>query len=156
MTKAIARKALLLGTLLIILSVGMAPSIADAQATIGSSSGGLLPKCDPVPLRYKDGLETCGFIHLFALLVNIYNLLLGLAAFVVMIFIIFGGIRMFYWGMVENSTAELESAKFTVRRALFGFGLIIAAYLIVNTVIALLGGGGITDVLQPLQGIGGN
>lgn len=95
----------------------------------------LLPACNPVPGQP----DSCEVADLFALLVNIYNYLLGLAALVAMLFIVWGGMRMFYFGYMEDSASELEAAKFTVRRAIGGFVIIATAYLLVATLLYLLG-----------------
>lgn len=102
----------------------------------------ILPHCDPIPRGPGDpptGLPPCGVDTLLQLVVNIYNWLLGLAALVAMLFIIFGGVRMLYYSYLEDSSSELESAKFTVRRAIGGFVIIALSYLLVGTTLAMLG-----------------
>jgi hypothetical protein len=90
------------------------------------------------PLVPCSGLN-CTVDHLFQLLVNVYNFLLGLAALVAMLFIVWGGLRMLYFSYLEDSAHELESAKLTVRRAIGGFVIIALAYLLVSTTLNLLG-----------------
>lgn len=92
----------------------------------------------------------CTLLNLFELLVRIYDLLMGMAALVAMLFLVYGGAQMLYWSFMENSATELENAKYTVRRALGGFGIIILAYLIVNTVIVMMGGEGLNDIFGKL------
>lgn len=94
---------------------------------------------------------TCTLQDLFRMLITIYNMLLGMAALVAMLFIIYGAAQMLYWSFMENSATELENAKYTVRRAIGGFAIIVLAYTIVNTAIVMLGNeGGIKDVLNGL------
>ncbi|MDZ4225381.1 MAG: hypothetical protein U1C49_00885 [Candidatus Andersenbacteria bacterium] len=117
----------------------------------------LLPDCDPI--RYKtlpngdvtESSNPCGVEDIIQLLVNIYNTLLGLAGLVAILFIIFGGVRMFYWSFMENAPGELEAAKTTVTRAIVGLIIIAVAFLVVNTLIGMLGGGGIQSVLDKAQ-----
>lgn len=107
----------------------------------------LLPDCNPVP-GLKAGVETCQPKHLLQLLVNIYNWLLGFAGIVALLMIVWSGIRMLTFYISETPDKDLESAKLTLRRAMSGLVIIICAYLIVNTAIVLIGGGGIQDILN--------
>lgn len=127
-----------------------------------AAEAAILPVCNPVPgqeeseclAQCTDSCSTtgecitrctakcqnpCGVDDLLALPVNIYNYLLGLAALVAMLFIVWGGMRMFYFGYMEDSASELEAAKLTVRRAIGGFVIIATAYLLVATLLYLLG-----------------
>lgn len=94
------------------------------------------------------GTEKCDLNHLLQLFVNIYNVLLGLASFIAMLFIVWAGVRMFYWSTFEDSEGELGSAKKTLTRAITGLVIIAIAWLIVNTTIVVLGGGGINTILE--------
>lgn len=115
---------------LIVLSVVL-PVAVDAQ---------LVPQCNPVP----GNANSCTALHLLQLLVNIYNFLLGLAALVAMLFIVWSGIRMFYFGFVEDSSSELGEAKQGLTRAITGVVIVAIAYLVVNTLVILLTGGSLT------------
>jgi len=123
--------------LLLVFSVLIIPLTASAQIRI-------LPDCEPIP----GGDNTCGVIHIIKLLVNIFNTLMYLAAFFAIAFMIFAGLRMLYWSFMENSQTELEGAKSTLTRAVAGLVIVILAYVIVNTVIVLIGGGGINEILD--------
>lgn len=94
-----------------------------------------------IPCGYEDapGGKVCTIQHLFQLLVNIYNFLLGMAAIVAMLMIIIGGVGMFVYHWFENSDEILKNSKHTVSRAIFGMIVIAAAYVIVNTLLVLLG-----------------
>lgn len=94
----------------------------------------------------------CTFSDFFQLFVNIYNFLLGLAAVVAVLLIIFSGVRMllYYWS--EQPEPELEAAKNTLRRAIFGLVIIVTAYLVVNTLLAVLGAGDITTFFGDIGG----
>ena len=113
-----------------------------------------------VPFRAQAALINCGYGNLrdceikdlLQLLVSVYNMLLGLAALVAMLMIIYGGVRMFIFHYFEDAPGELKNAKFTVTRAITGLVIVLAAYLIVNTLIALLGGGDINRFLRPFFG----
>lgn len=84
-------------------------------------------------------VEECTLDHLVGLGVGIYNFLMGMSAMVAFLFIVWGGVRMLYWTFMEDSARELEEAKYTVRRAIGGFLIILLAYLLVNTVLVILG-----------------
>lgn len=103
----------------------------------------LIPKCNPVPHSPRQEND-CSAKDLILLLQNIYNFLLGMSAIIAIIFIIFGGARMFIWSALENPQEELAAAKRTVLRAITGLVIILAAYIIVNTLIVALSGGGLT------------
>lgn len=104
----------------------------------------IVPACDPVPgdefAPGHQGEPNCSVNHLFELLVNIYNFLLGLAAVIAVLMIVFAGFRIliYYWS--EQPESDLEAAKNTIRRAIFGLIIILTAYLVVTTVVfSLLG-----------------
>lgn len=100
----------------------------------------LLPNCNPVPGNYlPPRLQACGIDDLFQLLINIYNFLLGLAGLVLILYLIWGGLRMLIFYMSESPEKDLEAAKYTILRAISGFIIIILAYLLVNSVLLLLG-----------------
>lgn len=107
------------------------------------SHAAIVPACNPLPGQPN----SCGVKHIFELVVNIYNFLLGAAALVAMLFVVVGGIRMFF---LAASESELENAKHTVKYAIVGFVMIACAYLIVNTLIFVLGGGGLQQLFQRL------
>lgn len=96
----------------------------------------IVPACNPIP--NQEG--SCGVRHLFQLLVNIYNFLLGLAAFVAIIMIVGAGIYMLIFHYLEQPESHLENARYMFSRAVTGFVLVAVAYLIVNTLIVLLTG----------------
>jgi hypothetical protein len=96
----------------------------------------------------------CTVDDLLRLLVNVYNFLLGFAALAAMLFIVWGGLRMLYFSFLEDSAHELASAKLTVRRAVAGFVIIALAYLIVNTVLSMLGLATGTEIYRLLQQFG--
>lgn len=100
------------------------------QAAHGDA--GFLP-CNPLKKHQ------CTLSDLLQLVINFYNYLLGFAGFVLLAIIIFGGIRMFIYSFMEDAPGELESAKRTVTRGIFGFILVAAAYLIVSTLLTFLG-----------------
>ncbi len=84
------------------------------------------------------GLD-CKLEDIFELLVGIYNFLLGMAGMVALIFLVWGGIQMFIYHYSEHPQEVLSGAKLTVTRAIFGLIIIATAYLVVNTVLVLLG-----------------
>lgn len=108
----------------------------------------LLPNCNPIP----GNANSCGVGHIIQLLVNIYNFLLGLAAFVAILAIIGAGVGMLVYHWFENAEQILEGSKLTLTRAVTGFIIIAAAYLIVNTLILLLTGSatGFADIMKKL------
>lgn len=112
-----------------------------------AANAALVPDCNPVP----GNNDSCGVDDLIQLLVNIYNYLLGMAAVVAILMIIWSGIQMllYYWD--ESPDSALTNAKNTLRRAVFGLFLVLAAYLIVATLVyTILGldGGAVADVLE--------
>lgn len=98
------------------------------------------------------GANPCTLTSFIQLFVNIYNLLLGLAAIIAVLMLVMAGVRMlvYYWD--ESPESELEKAKLTIRRAIFGIIIIVAAYLLVNTLLKILGAGDINTFIQTLGG----
>lgn len=110
---------------LIPLIVLIVPVIAFAQ---GGDNG--IVSCGP----QQDKL--CELKDLFGLLVGIYNFLLGMAGLVAFAFLVYGGIRMFFYSVDEENLAV---GKKTVLEALIGLAIIAAAYVLVNTLLTALG-----------------
>lgn len=102
------------------------------------------------PLVPCSGLN-CTVNDLLKLLVNIYNFLLGLAAMVALFMIIFSGIRMFYFGFVEDSSSELEAAKLGLTRAITGLVIVAVAYLVVNTLVFVLTRKSLTELFNAFR-----
>ena len=98
----------------------------------------------PIVSYAQDGLVKCGnpggkpceLKDLSDLLIGIYNFLLGMAGLVAFVFLIVGGIRMFLYSVDEE---HLAAGKKTIMHALIGLAIIAMAYLIVNTLLVVLG-----------------
>lgn len=110
-------------------------------------------------LSYADGLVPCAadnictFCDFFVLAQKVYNFAIkGLAIPVVVIFIIWGGIQM----LIAGANPPLyQKGINTIRAALIGLVIILAAWLIVDTVIKILmgyslTGGGPAKVVEEL------
>jgi len=97
---------------------------------------------DPVRLPGETGalphVLGCTLENLLAVPVRIYNFLLGLAAVVLLLVIIWAGLRMILFHLSDMPEGELANAKLTLTRGIFGFLIIAAAYLIVNLLLYLL------------------
>lgn len=91
---------------------------------------------DIVPCGPQPGQQPCKLKDLFGLLVAIYNFLLGMAGLVAFVFLVYGGIRMFFYSVDEEN---LALGKKTVLEALIGLAIVAMAYLVVNTLLAALG-----------------
>lgn len=109
----------------------------------------LLPSCASVPTQAG---EPCSFKHLIQLVVNIYNWSLGFAGLIAMIMIVFGGVQMLIYHYMEQPDPFLQGAKHTVSRAITGLIIVIAAFLIVNTLLLFLGvPGGLDEIIGRLN-----
>lgn len=113
----------------------------------------LIPLLAHAALLPCSGLD-CKIEHLYDLAVNIYNFLLSLAALVALCFLIVGGMKMFLFSFSgvefgQDPQAVLTGAKKTIARALIGLVIIVAAYLIANTILIILG---VTDPACYLEG----
>lgn len=106
----------------------------------------LLP-CNPLK-----GVD-CTFAHLGGLLVGVFEILLALSTFVALLFIVWGGFQMVYGWFDEDPEGTFKNGKNTVRRAIFGLVLVIGAFLIVETVLAIFGvTGGVNRFLKEAFG----
>jgi Type IV secretion system pilin len=108
-----------------ILLTGIFPILAYAQ----SSSG--LVKCGP-----QGNQQWCELKDLFELLIGIYNFLLGMAGIVAFGLLIWGGIQMLLYSVDEE---HVKQGKSTVLQALIGLAIILLAYIVVNTLLVVLG-----------------
>ncbi len=95
----------------------------------------IIPDCNPL----LGNVNSCTINDLFQLLVNIYNFLLGMLAFVAVLFIVFYGVKMIIHYISETPEQDLKDAKLGLTRAIYGIVLVAIAWLIINTVLVVLG-----------------
>ncbi len=111
--------------------------------TVNAASAALVP-CGP-----GGSGAMCTFCNFFKLFQNVYNFVLGIAASLAVAFMVWGGIKM----LVAGANPPLyQSGLKTIRTALVGFVIILAAWLIIDTTIKILMGaslGGGPAVLGP-------
>jgi len=107
------------------------PAIVYAQGS------GLVP-CGPKgqTVAGQEDPAGCTLKDLFKLLIGIYNFLLGMAGIVAFGLLVYGGIQMLLFSVDEE---KLKSGKSTVTQALIGLTIILLAYIIVNTLLVVLG-----------------
>jgi hypothetical protein len=119
---------------LLVASLGLAsafflvaiPVYVQAQAGSGS-----IVRCSGTDCTLQD---------LLYVPVVIYNYMLGAAAAVFIVVVIWAGVRMMIYHASESPESELVNAKFTLFRGITGFVIIAGAYTIVNVlVIGILG-----------------
>jgi hypothetical protein len=124
----------------VFLSLLLLPGFAEAQIIPRCSSTGL-PSNPALSCAQilQDPTATCGVCHIFALLISIFNFLLGLAAILLLLFAIIAGARMIIFQFSEQPESELVNARLTLTRAIFGFAIIAGAMIIVNTVLFVIG-----------------
>lgn len=107
--------------------------VALAVLTAVPVAAGSLVTCaglDCLDEAYGGGLG-----GLLAIPVIIFNFLVGISALVLIGVIIWAGIRMMIYHFAESPEAELTAAKLTLTRGIFGFFIVVAAYVIVNTFV---------------------
>ncbi len=93
--------------------------------------------------------DPCTVEKFFTLLTNVYNFLLELGGVVALLFIIWGGVQMIL-GFLDGGEHMVQAGKDTVKHGVIGLLLLACGYLIVNTIIMVLGGGGINQLLAPI------
>jgi len=99
-----------------------------------------LPAQQQVPfVTCTDDPVNCTLDNLLEVPVRIFNFLLGMAAAVLLVVIVWAGLRMILYHTSEMPEAELTNAKMTLQRGIFGFIIIAFSYLLVNLVLSLLG-----------------
>lgn len=86
-----------------------------------------------------DPINDCTLDQLLEVPARVFNFLLGMAAAVLLVVIIWAGLRMILYHASEMPEAELTNAKMTLQRGIFGFIIIAFSYLLVNLVLDLLG-----------------
>ncbi|MCE9642837.1 MAG: pilin [Candidatus Andersenbacteria bacterium] len=82
------------------------------------------------------GGKPCDINDFFKIFVDIFNYLLGMGAIVAFVFLIYGGIKMFLYSVDEDN---LAAGKKTVIEALIGLAIILLAYVLINTLLTVLG-----------------
>jgi len=102
----------------------------------------------------SDAGGPCKLIDLLAVPVRIFNFLLEGAALVLLLMIIWAGIRMAMYWFNEQPEQELTAAKVTLTRAIVGFVIVALAILIINilavTILGLYPGSPLRGILNGL------
>lgn len=83
----------------------------------------------------KRGSEPCTINDLWSLVFLFANFLIGMAGFVALFFVVWGGVRML---LSAGNPASFKDGKDTVRNALLGLVVVFLSYLIVGYVAGLL------------------
>lgn len=124
--------------------IGLLAALVVAGLAI-SASAQIVP-CDGL------GDNKCEVSDLFVLFSNIFNFLIGLSAVVAILMMVLSGFRMLvaYWG--ETPESDVKNAVLSLRRAVWGLILILTAYLVVNTVLGVLGAGSIEQYFKSFSG----
>lgn len=98
-----------------------------------TQAAGLVPCGGP-------GERDCTACHLLDLVQNVWNFALRIAFLIVIIMFVYGGLRMIF---SVGDPKSIEAGKKTLTSAIIGLVIILAAWLIVNTIfwfIAFMGG----------------
>ncbi len=109
-----------------ILLLLFAPLFVFAQAQEGEKEG-LIP-CG----TENDPCDACDF---WQMLLNLYNLLLGLAGIVAVIFMVVNG---FQYVVAVGDEEMIGKAKEGLKKAIIGLLLIGASYVIINTILVAM------------------
>lgn len=113
---------------LFVISTVVIPIVPAAQAA-------LLPDCDRVP----GSPDSCSAATLIELAAGIYNFLLGFAAVMLLLMLVWGGLQMIIGGLTGvpkgDAKTSVNAGKATVTNAIIGVFIIAIAYLLVNTLL---------------------
>lgn len=101
-----------------------------------------------------DPINDCTLDQLLEVPARVFNFLLGMAAAVLLVVIVWAGLRMILYHTSEMPEAELTNAKMTLQRGIFGFIIIAFSYLLVNLVLTLLGLSSYSAVAKILKDFG--
>ena len=101
-------------------------------------------------VRCKDN---CSIGNLFQLIFNIINFLLSWAGTLAILFVVWAGVKMI---LANGNQEAISTAKTTLSHAIIGFFLIMISFIIVNAVVSLifgngLSGSGLLDAYHLLQ-----
>lgn len=85
------------------------------------------------------GEPECGLSHLIGLGNNVIEFLIMIAALIAVILLAIGGFKLV---ISQGNPAAMEQAKSRIWNVFIGFVIILIAYLVVQTILTLLTGGG--------------
>lgn len=118
-------------------TVGLVIVVAFVLAGLAAPAYAQIIPCGFNPVNWKP-LPNCTLNFLFVMFVRIFYWLLGMAAIVAFLFVVYGGVRMLwasYVGDFGNPEQEVANAKKTIGGALIGLIIILTAWLVVNTLL---------------------
>jgi len=95
-----------------------------------ATAAGLVPNCSG---------DFCTYCDFLVLVQNVIKFLMEISISVSVIFIIYGAVML----MISSGSPEkAKKAKATITSAIFGLVIVLGSWLIINTIIAVLAGGG--------------
>lgn len=96
--------------------------------------------CDDPPSSSDHWALGCSLANLLTVPVRIFNYLLSGAALVLLLMIVWAGVRMAMYWFNEQPEQELVAAKLTLTRGIVGFVMVATAMLIINILaVTILG-----------------
>jgi hypothetical protein len=101
-------------------------------------SGGIVPDCSPTG---ADGREVCGAEHLKQLAVNLFNFAISISFIIVVIMTLYGAMLLIVSG---GSESRRETGKKAITSAIIGLIIVLAAWLVISTLIKTFVAGGET------------
>jgi len=111
---------------------------AQAAPFLGGKS--LIPKdCVSGPR------SQCGVEDFMQLLVNVFQLMLGVLGSLSLLFFVYGG---FVWILSRGNTQMIEKGKSILIGSIIGLSLVLGSWVIVNLVINILTGGNLGEEAQ--------
>lgn len=109
----------------LVAQAAIVPCAPEATTTESTLPGG-------TPTTVPAIANQCTVNKLLEVPVNIFNFLLDGAAIVLLLIIVWAGVRMAFYWFNEQPEQELMAAKLTLTRGIFGFTVVALAILIVN------------------------
>ncbi len=87
--------------------------------------------------------KACGIQDLIDNIFVIVNFLLGIASFVAIAYIVYGGVRML---SALGNEEQIKAAKSTITNAIVGLVIVLLAFVIITSVTSYLTGRSLTDL----------
>jgi len=98
-----------------------------------------------IPENCMGRAENCGLSDFMQLLVNVFQLMLGLLGSLALFFFIYGG---FVWTFSRGKPEMVQKGKDIIGGSALGIILVLGSWTIINFIIILLTTGDFTDIGQ--------
>lgn len=135
--KKIDKKLVIFSVIFLIVGFTLVSPLAQAEAAEGGFVSDVLGGRALIPEECKGDAQGCGIKQFIILLINVFQLMLGVIGSLALFFFIYGG---FMWILSRGNPQMIQRGKDIIAGAVIGVTVVMGSWFLINFVIALITG----------------